>query len=105
MKAKDYFKEYRLVFEGPEYFGLTEDDIRKEIAEKFCNEVDERINNGEIETHEQCVDYLIQQNEKWNALVKIFKNQCGSSPIKKNDFRRKIVPSVESWGVDICELK
>lgn len=65
------------------------------IRKEFVKETNELIDLRKIKSNWQLVTILGEQNDKWNALEKIFKNNLGSSPINKNEFRRRIVP--EEW--------
>ena len=77
------------------YYGFTDREVGALIRKEFVKETNELIDLRKIKSNWQLVTILGEQNDKWNALAKIFKNNLGSSPINKNEFRRRIVP--EEW--------
>lgn len=81
---------------------MTDADIAKEIRKIFVDETNNLIKERDIRYTWQFVNLLTEQNEKWNALARMFKNNLGSSPIGKNDFRRRVVK--EEWPMFTAEI-
>lgn len=81
---------------------MTDADIAKEIRKIFVDETNNLIKERDIRCTWQFVNLLTEQNEKWNALARMFKNNLGSSPISKNDFRRRVVK--EEWPMFTAEI-
>lgn len=92
MKAKEHFSKRLDLFKHRDVYGVKIDEINQLIREDFIKETDELIKKQKIATNWQLVELLRMQNEKWNALVKMYNHNLGKSPIEKNEFRRRIVP-------------
>ena len=76
--------------------------MAKVIRNMFVKETEDLIAERGIKYTWQFVNLLTEQNEKWNALTRMFKNNFGTSPINKNDFRRRIVK--EEWPMFTTEI-
>lgn len=76
--------------------------MAKVIRNMFVKETEDLIIERDIKYTWQFVNLLTEQNDKWNALTRMFKNNFGSSPIGKNDFRRRIVK--EEWPMFTAEI-
>lgn len=86
MKAAEYFDKYQgrifPMIEGE----LTEEqtDIILDLFREFAEEVVTLCESRLVKTNESIVSVLKEQNQKWNALCRIFVKQCGISPIKED---------------------
>lgn len=76
--------------------------MAKVIRNMFVKETEDLIIERDIKYTWQFVNLLTEQNDKWNALTRMFKNNFGSSPIGKNDFRRRVVK--EEWPMFKAEI-
>lgn len=92
MTAKQYFKAYTYGYQHKDELGLTDNVICAFIAEAFAAEVEQLIDWKVVTTANQLMNALTERNEKWMALARIFKNNCGSSPIDGSYFRKKVIP-------------
>lgn len=102
LKAKDIFKKLVYTCKNKDEFHVTDADIAKEIRKIFVDETNTLIKERDIRYTWQFVNLLTEQNEKWNALARMFKNNLGSSPISKNEFRRRIVK--DEWPMFTAEI-
>lgn len=89
MTARQYFKAYAYDYRHKDELGLTDNTLCAVIAEKFAAEVEQLIDWKAVTTANQLMNALTERNEKWMALARIFKNNCGSSPIDGSYFRKK----------------
>ena len=92
MTAKQYFKAYMYKYRHKDELGLTDSVLCADIAERFAAEVEQLIDWKVVTTVSQLMNALTERNEKWMALARIFKNNCGSSPIDGSYFRKKVIP-------------
>lgn len=81
---------------------MTDADMAKVIRNMFIKETEDLVSERNIHDTWQFVNLLTEQNDKWNALARMFKNNFGSSPINKNDFRRRVVK--EEWPMFTAEI-
>jgi hypothetical protein len=102
LKAKDIFKKLVYTYKNKDEFQVTDADMAKVIRNMFVKETEDLIIERDIKYTWQFVNLLTEQNDKWNALTRMFKNNFGSSPIGKNDFRRRIVK--EEWPMFTAEI-
>lgn len=104
MKAKEHFKKRLDLFKHADAYGYEIREINQIIRDDFINETNKLILVQNITTNWKLVELLRMQNEKWNALVKLYNHNFGKSPIDKNEFRRRIVPT--EWPtIDITNTK
>lgn len=92
LTARQYFKAYVYDYQHKNELGLTDNALCSVIAEKFAAEVEQLIDWKVVTTTKQLMNALTERNEKWMALARIFKNNCGSSPIDGSYFRKKVIP-------------
>ena len=102
LKAKDIFKKLVYTYKNKDEFQVTDTDVAKVIRNMFVKETEDLIIERDIKYTWQFVNLLTEQNDKWNALTRMFKNNFGSSPIGKNDFRRRVVK--EEWPMFTAEI-
>lgn len=102
LKAKDIFKKLVFTYKNKDEFQVTDADIAKTIRNIFIKETEDLMKERDIRCTWQFVNLLTEQNDKWNALARMFKNNFGSSPIGKNDFRRRVVK--EEWPMFTAEI-
>ena len=102
LKAKDLFKKLVYTYKNKDEFQVTDTDVAKVIRNMFVKETEDLIIERDIKYTWQFVNLLTEQNDKWNALTRMFKNNFGSSPIGKNDFRRRVVK--EEWPMFTAEI-
>lgn len=85
MKAKDYFAKYEkpLASSDP-------DECSTAIAE-MLNEMNSEVQNllkvRHVKTDAGTFPIFKEMNQKWNAIVRLFKNKYGATPIVKDGFR------------------
>ena len=87
MKGKDYAKKYLPLVKASVNSEQELLEIAKDIVEDFQNDLVRTIEARKISNLESAARAVIEVNDKWNALVKIFVRELGASPIKKDGFR------------------
>jgi hypothetical protein len=98
MKAIDYYETYWHRFFGKVF---TEEEINaalKDILLKFNDEIKELVNLRHATSDEAGVAIIQEQNNKWNALSRIFEKRQGCSFLAKDGFKL-------FWKNHIPELK
>lgn len=87
MKGKDYAKKYLPLVKARVNSEEELLEIAKDIVEDFQNDLVRTIEARKISNLESAARAVLEVNDKWNALVKIFVRELGASPIKKDGFR------------------
>lgn len=87
MKAKEYYEKYNhLIPVLPDVAKLEE--VLLSIFHDFEKEQTEIIAKRHAQRDDAAVAIIREQNQKWNALVRIFEeNHEGRSPIKRDGFK------------------
>lgn len=93
MKAKDYFDKYGaemyaecLMIPEPGKLGPMGQEFLKEFSRE-TQELSKKRNVGKIDALRAVV---LEQNDKWNALCRIFHQKYGECPLAENGWRNLI---------------
>lgn len=85
MKAKDYFAKYEKSLASAD-----PDECSTAIAE-MLNEMNSEVQNllkvRHVKTDAGTFPIFKEMNQKWNAIVRLFENKYGTTPIVKDGFR------------------
>lgn len=83
MKAIDYFDKYgeRIFVDNTVVVGAVQD-----MFVEFMQEVVEICNTRKVVTDWAVASVIKEQNQKWNALDRIFSKRWGFSPLKEDGF-------------------
>ena len=92
MKAKDYFDKYHqqiweeanAMMTGTNVV-LTDGPMAQMFIE-FATEMKDIIKLRNAKTDNAVLAIIAEQNQKWNAVVRLFEKKYGQSPIKRNGF-------------------
>ncbi len=92
MKAVDYYNKYFSVIEEVN----TNDEglkVARNIYSEFCDEAVSIIKARRCKTDEAIIAVFKEQNQKWNALVKIFddKNHNSNISLVRNGFKNLLI--------------
>lgn len=84
MKAAEYCDKYASLFQGAneerckELVGL--------LAQEFAAELQQTIKTRHIKLSTGLDSAIREQNDKWNAMVRLFEKKLGASPVVRNGF-------------------
>lgn len=85
MKAKDYFTKYEKALASAD-----PDECSTAIADmlnKMNSEVQNLLKVRHVKTDAGTFPIFKEMNQKWNAIVRLFENKYGATPIVKDGFR------------------
>ena len=87
MKAKEYFAKYEeeIMKEATQTEVLTDGNIVKLFVEMF-SEMKKIIEVRHIQNDNSLMSLIREQNDKWNAIERLFIKKYGVSPIAHNGF-------------------
>lgn len=87
MKAKEYFAKYEeeIMKEATQTEVLTDGNIAKLYIEMF-SEMKTIIEIRHIQNDNSLMSLIREQNDKWNAIERLFIKKYGVSPIAHNGF-------------------
>lgn len=98
MKAIDYYTHYEPLFFAPstplEHIELYIENMR----EDFMREADDLVRIRHAASPEAVCSIMKEQNDKWNALCRIFEKLRGVCPIKEDGFMHVIKGYKELTG-------
>lgn len=98
MKARDYFEKYKEQFFGP----LSNEKMSVVNVKKlFCEFNDETvviIASRNAVKGSAVASIILEQNQKWNSLVRLFEHYNNISPINLNGYKN-------AWELEMPELK
>lgn len=84
MKAQDYYEKYKeLVHWHPDY------EIKRMINDMVIEYADEAVQIGmdrHVKRSDAFMSIIKEQNQKWNAMCRIFDKIHGFSPVKRDGF-------------------
>lgn len=87
MKAKEYFAKYEeeIMKEATQTEVLTDGNMAKLYIEMF-SEMKTIIEIRHIQNDNSLMSLIREQNDKWNAIERLFIKKYGVSPIAHNGF-------------------
>ena len=87
MKAKEYFAKYEeeIMKEATQTEVLTDGNMAKLYIEMF-SEMKTIIGVRHIQNDNSLMSLIREQNDKWNAIERLFIKKYGVSPIAHNGF-------------------
>ena len=91
MKAVEYFVKYDLAV----YAEAHDPEIKPngamwKLIVEFSQELKEMAEKRHIQYDRAVLSLIREQNDKWNALVRLFEKKYGVSPIKRDGFKAVI---------------
>lgn len=78
MKAKEYFQKYK------DHFEHYPDAVVKDMLKDFNEEAEELAKLRNVKSPESLVAIFKEQNQKWNAVVRIVDQEIGENIIPRN---------------------
>lgn len=96
MKAKEYFAKYEegIMKEATQTEVLTDGNIAKLYIEMF-SEMKTIIEIRHIQNDNSLMSLIREQNDKWNAIERLFIKKYGVSPIAHNGFLTACVENLK----------
>jgi ribosomal protein L10 len=86
-KAIDYYNEnFENFFVRPSAL-ITAPQYALKILDDFSQEVTDLFEIRHIVSRDAIISVLREQNQKWNALVRLFEKKHGTSPLKRDGFK------------------
>lgn len=87
MKAKEYFEKYEqgLIEEAKKSETIPDGAFAKLYIEMY-KEMQDLINTRHVRFDRALKAVISEQNDKWNAIERLFIKKYGKSPIKHNGF-------------------
>jgi hypothetical protein len=98
MKASEYYEKYRPLFFDPDIAFEKANFFLKQLMMEFSKETCAILIKRHASRDEAFHAVLREQNQKWNALVRIFETMCLASPIMIDGFKK-------FWENELPELK
>lgn len=99
MKAIDYYNKYNPRLSGSPQMTDDDGDVIIELFIEFNREIENICETRSIKRVDALVAVLKEQNDKWNALCRIFEKKGCVSPIKPDGVKgywRNQVPELKS---------
>lgn len=87
MKAKEYFEKYGSDIMNEGFRGeVSGDGFMAKLYMEMFHELKEMIDRRHIQKDDSFMALVEEQNDKWNAIERLFIKKYGVSPIAHNGF-------------------
>lgn len=92
MKAKEYFEKYneKIMEEAVSPNADHSNGPAAQMYYDFVGELKEIIKPRKVRYDRGALSSIRELNQKWNAVVNLFEQKYGISPIKRDGFERQI---------------